>query len=255
MKLSEFLTDLGRPVAYYPNLARALQDVKEAIFVCQMAYWKGKEQDPDGWIYKSSEEIESETALSYKEQLGVRAGLKAKKLMLDRYSRTEHKMYFRIDWDSVDALWEEYLTKGHMPKGKVVPDQLEDGITPKVISPSDDSAGGITPKVISLNRDSENTPEITPETTRDWEGISLSDSWQRVLDQVELEAPRASFNNYIRDTRAVRFDGNVLEIAATNADARDWLADRLTLSAENLLIGILNAEVKVVFVVAEEVSA
>ena len=61
MKLSDFLSDLGRPVAYYPGLALALDDAKEAIFICQMSYWKGKEQDPDGWIYKESQDITRET--------------------------------------------------------------------------------------------------------------------------------------------------------------------------------------------------
>ena len=68
-------------MAYYPGLARALGDVKEAVFVCQLAYWRGKEQDPDGWIYKTREEIEQETALTYKEQLHVRDSLKGKKLL------------------------------------------------------------------------------------------------------------------------------------------------------------------------------
>jgi len=135
------------------------------------------------------------------------------------------------------------------------PDQREDGTLPKVISPTDDSAGGISPKVISLNGISETTPEITSETTREGNDISLSDSWQRVLDDIEQDTPRASFVNYIRDTRAVRFDGNVLEVAAGNEEARAWLESRLTRSAENLLIGILNAEVSVVFVVAQEVPS
>src|SRR3990172_3614999 len=67
MRLSDFLVGVGRPVAYYPGMARALGDMKESVFVCQMAYWKDKGDDPEGWIYKTAEEIEQETALSYKE--------------------------------------------------------------------------------------------------------------------------------------------------------------------------------------------
>jgi len=183
--------------------------------------------------------------------MGVRAGLRTKMLLEDHYSRTEHKMYFRIDWDAVDAYWEGYLTKGHMPKGQMVSDKREDGTLPKVISPTDESAGGISPKVISLNGISENTSETTPENTRDGEDISLSESWQRVLDEVQREAPRASFDRYIKDTRAVHFDGNTLEIAAAGEESRAWLESRVRPSAERLLVGIMNASVSVVFVVAE----
>jgi hypothetical protein len=257
MKLSDFLTDLGRPVAYYPELARALDDVKEAIFVCQMAYWKGKEQDPEGWIYKSSEEIETETALSYKEQSNVRAGLKAKKLLVDWYSRTEHKLYFKIDWDAVNALWEGHLTKGHMPKSQMPPDQREDGTLPKVISPNDQKADGILPKVISLNGISENTTEITSENTREGDGISLPVIWERVLEQLKPTTLPAFFQQYVQDSQAVRYDGNTLFVLARSQESCEWLEGRVQQSAERLLVGIMNQDVSVSFLVADvaEVSA
>lgn len=254
MKLSDFLTDLGRPVAYYPELARALDDVKEAIFICQMAYWKGKEQDPDGWIYKSSEEIERETALSYKEQRNVRAGLLAKKLLREWNSRTEHKLYFKIDWDAVNALWEGHLTKGQMPKGQLPPDQREDGTLPKVNSPTDQRADGSLPKVISLNGISETTTEITSENTREGEGISLPNIWERVIDLIKPDTIRASFDRYVKDTRAVRYDGNTLFVIAHDAESCEWLEARVQRSAERLLVGILNQEVSVSFLVADVVE-
>jgi hypothetical protein len=134
MKLSDFLFNVGRPVAFYPGLVKALGSMKQAVFVCQMAYWKDKGEDPDGWIYKTSDEIETETSLTYKEQIVVRAALVEKKALEERYARTEHLMYFRVNWDVVNTIWEEHLTNGHMPSGKVAPDQRSTGILPKVSS-------------------------------------------------------------------------------------------------------------------------
>lgn len=160
MKLSDFLENVGRPVSYYPSIARALGDVKEGVFVCQMFYWKDKGEMPDGWIYKSAEEIRKETGLSYKEQVGVRKGLKKKKLLQEHYARTEHIMYFRVDWDAVNSLWEQYLeehmTEEHMPKGKM---------------PSPQKADGSAPKVISLNSNT----EITHQTTHNVGELSQKD--------------------------------------------------------------------------------
>lgn len=156
MRLSDFLNDVGRPAAFYPGLARALGDIKEAIFICQMSYWKEKGGDPDGWIYKTSEELEKETALSYKEQTNVRKGLVEKGLLEERYSRTEHLMYFRVNWTALNDLWEEHLTNGHMPKGQVASDQRE---------------GGTLPKVSSLK----GTTYITQETTQTRAGNSFQD--------------------------------------------------------------------------------
>jgi DnaD/phage-associated family protein len=151
MKLSDFLFNIGRPVAFYPGLVKALGSMKQAVFICQMAYWKDKGSDPDGWIYKTSEEIETETSLTYKEQITVRAALVEKGTLQERYARTEHQMYFRVDWDVVNAIWDEHLTNGHMPKGKVAPDQ---------------KSTGILPEVISLNSNTYITTENTTETER-----------------------------------------------------------------------------------------
>jgi DnaD/phage-associated family protein len=146
MKLSDFLFNIGKPVAFYPGLVKALGSMKQAVFICQMAYWKDKGNDPDGWIYKTAEEIETETSLTYKEQTTVRAALVEKKALQERYARTEHQMYFRVDWDAVNTIWDEHLTNGHMPNGKVAPSQKSDGILPKVSS---------------LNSNSENTQKNT----------------------------------------------------------------------------------------------
>ena len=78
--------------------------------------------------------------------------------------------------------------------------------------------------------------------------------WQSALDQLKREVPRASFDSYLRDTWALRYDGNTLEIAVTSAYARDWLENRVTSTVNRLLVGIMNASVTVVFVVPEAVS-
>ena len=61
MKISDALRGLGRPVAYYPSLARCLGSIQAAIFLCQLLYWEDKKQN--AYIYKTSEELEEETGL------------------------------------------------------------------------------------------------------------------------------------------------------------------------------------------------
>ena len=169
MKLSDFLINVGRPVAFYPGLAKALGGMKQAVFVCQMAYWKDKGDSPDGWIYKTSEEIEVETALTYKEQTAVRAALVEKKALEERYARSEHQMYFRVNWDIINSIWDEHLTKSNMPKhltnGKVASSQKSDGSLPKVSS---------------LNSNTENTQDTTQRR-----GGLLEKEWNQANAQVD----------------------------------------------------------------------
>lgn len=84
-------------------------------------------------------------------------------------------------------------------------------------------------------------------------GMSPAQAWQAVLGQLKLDMPRASFETWVRDTEAVRYDRNAstLTVAVANQYAADWLESRLTSTVERLLIGILNVpDVRVEFVVA-----
>ena len=106
MRFAEFVRNSGSPVAYYPRLAIALGGVKEAVFVCQLLYWEGKQSDPERWIHKSLEEIRSETGLSRYEQEGVRRTLEKEGILESRYERLEHRLYFRVNLARLSDCWE-----------------------------------------------------------------------------------------------------------------------------------------------------
>lgn len=96
------------------------------------------------------------------------------------------------------------------------------------------------------------SPELNePEPNINIKKIPEQRFWDMALDQLEQEIPRSSFDSYVRNTWASRYHSNVLEIAAQNQYARDWLESRVQSTVERLLVGIMNASVSVVFVTAE----
>jgi chromosomal replication initiator protein len=80
-------------------------------------------------------------------------------------------------------------------------------------------------------------------------------AWQTVLAQLQMEMPRASFDTWVRDTRPVSHENGVLTVGVRNAYARDWLESRLASTVNRLLIGILNSNASVMFVVTPEGDA
>ena len=106
MRFAEFVRNAGSPVAYYPRLAIALGGVKEAVFVCQLLYWEGKQSDPERWIHKTLEDVRAETGLSRYEQDGVRRTLERKGILECRYDRLVHRLYFRVDLGRLSDCWE-----------------------------------------------------------------------------------------------------------------------------------------------------
>jgi hypothetical protein len=138
MKLSEYLIGVGKSVAYYPKLRRITGSTNATIFLCQLIYWIGKEDEKsDGWVYKTAEEIEEETGLSYDEQKTARKKLIENGIIQEKYKRLEHLIYFKVDLDKLNAAWETPVPEHRNPT------------MGKAVSPH------------SLNRTAENTPENT----------------------------------------------------------------------------------------------
>src|SRR5512143_3411469 len=81
--------------------------------------------------------------------------------------------------------------------------------------------------------------------------MNAEQAWQSVLGQLQMEMPRASFDTWVRDTRPVSYERGVLTIGVRNAYARDWLESRLASTVSRLLIGILNSNVSVDFIVSQ----
>jgi chromosomal replication initiator protein len=81
--------------------------------------------------------------------------------------------------------------------------------------------------------------------------MNAEQAWQSVLAQLQMEMPRASYDTWVRDTRPTAYENGVITVGVRNAYARDWLESRLATTVSRLLIGILNSNVAVEFVVSQ----
>jgi len=81
--------------------------------------------------------------------------------------------------------------------------------------------------------------------------MNAEQAWQSVLAQLQMEMPRASYDTWVRDTRPTSYENGIITVGVRNAYARDWLESRLATTVSRLLIGILNSNVAVEFVVLQ----
>jgi len=109
MKFSDVFTGLGRPVVYYPSLNAITGSVAATVFLANLFQWSGTQRDPDGWIYKTQEEIEMETGLSRREQETARKQLRAATLLREERRGVPARLYYLIHVETLNAAWEEFL--------------------------------------------------------------------------------------------------------------------------------------------------
>lgn len=107
MRLSDFIIDMGRPVAVYTGLRKLTKSLTATVLLCQMIYWDGKTRDENGWFYKSAEELTEETSLTYAEQKAARSILRDELgIVEEQHRRSEHKLYFKVNKDILNEKWE-----------------------------------------------------------------------------------------------------------------------------------------------------
>lgn len=110
MKLTNFIKDVGRVVAYYPNLKQVTGSTTASILLCQLIYWSDKTKD--GWIYKTHYEIEEETGLTYYEQKSAREKLVGLGLISEEFKRWDRTNRYRVNHERLNDLWEESQGRG-----------------------------------------------------------------------------------------------------------------------------------------------
>lgn len=213
MRPSDLAREFGNPVAYYPGLVKHLGSVNAVLMFCQFFYWTGKEQSELG-IYKSVEEIQAETGLSYREQATARKQLVDRGILIETHKRLEHRIYYRIDMDKLDALLESAISGDaisptaepvipELRKAQFVEEQSDNPRT------AESAIRGMRKAQFDLT---ENTTENTSEIT---DTISVVfDHWRSVmasprskLDDKRRRLIKAALKNYSVEDLKAAIDG------------------------------------------------
>lgn len=174
------LRGTGQPIAYFPKLGKYLGCIKAGVFLGQMVFWSDKTDNPLG-VYKTSEEIEEETGLSYREQVSARKKLVSLGLLSETYKRLDHRMYFKFN----EIRFDEWLSEVILANQQ------------SVSSPTDESA--VREQHICQFVTTENTTEITTD-------ISLSSDEQKSNDldsRFEIDLNTANTRLKIRGLREI----------------------------------------------------
>lgn len=219
MNPSDIILGFGRPVAYYPSLAKYLGGVSATVLFCQMTYWMDKLTSELG-VHKTADEIQQETGLSYEEQLTARKKLKRLGVLIETNKRLEHRIYFKIDFGRVDEVLTQVVEKSPNGQNPFREDGKAHSGKPGMPSP---------PQGESPARDDGKThfdpTEITTETTTE---ITDKDSCQVPPDE-RADPAEVVLSHFNQSTRSSYRDGK-----STMGYIRGRLSDMY--SADDLIL-------------------
>ena len=113
------LKGLGRAIAYFPQLGIHLGNPLAGIFLSQLVYWHDK-TDCELGVYKTSDEWQKETGLTYSHQKTARKLLKELGILSEVEKRLEHKLYFKLNIEKFDEWFEKCINSDQNGESKIV---------------------------------------------------------------------------------------------------------------------------------------
>jgi hypothetical protein len=176
---------LKRPVAYRVGLAKSTGSVKLAILLSQLWYWKDRGHDPEGWVYKTREQITDETGLSRQEQETARRLGRELQVLKEAKKGIPRRIYFKINTSVMVMLLKNY-EDGYRPiRRRRSPQQV--GVDKA------DKKAGYQPAIYTETTTKTNS-EINQETT-----ASAAGRRQRFLTKKFFEQAEEWKNSYPRE--------------------------------------------------------
>lgn len=88
-------------VTYHVAVAEALDSIAAAIFAEQIAFWQHR--SPDGWVYRTQEQIQEYTALKRRPQDTARKHLKELGLLQEK-RKAQNRLHYHLDLQALEAL-------------------------------------------------------------------------------------------------------------------------------------------------------
>ena len=79
-------------------------------------------------------------------------------------------------------------------------------------------------------------------------------AWQAAIANLQMDMSRAAFDTWVKPVHLEGFKEDTFVVGCKDSLGRDWLADRLTSTLERFLSGMMNRDVKVRFIVSDQVA-
>ena len=210
------LTD--QPIAYHPMVAEAVGSVLAGVLLSQLLYWTPR--TPDGWLYKTREELKAETALTRWEQETARKQLRDLGVLLEERRGMPARVHFRVDLGRLVELLASHdkprrEKANNLPAAQSVEDQPSSRLNfnqqapqpvevqpPSRLKPNRQGGGVSTTKPVDPQPAAllvtETTTEIDPEISTDTTASKSS------KERSELEKVITEVSKTLRDLPHVR---------------------------------------------------
>jgi hypothetical protein len=246
-KVKELLPN--RVVAYSPDLARMVGGATIGLFLSQLLFLSDKGANPEGWVYKSEQEMGKETGLTKREQQTARRKLLSLGVIVIMRGGWKNTYHFKVIWEKLyqvitgsqrpqtvsTAKTEQTQTVSTEPVQNVstAPAQWQQNVSTKWKQT-------VATLYRENNRENKET-EITDQKEN-------QETWDLTLEKLKEAQPLEDVGARLNGTALLEVTDTAALIGVTNPYAIAWLERRLYGQITKAMKGVVGKDLDLQFV-------
>ena len=240
----------NRTVGYSPDLARIVGGATIGLFLSQLLFLSDKGHNPEGWVYKSEQEMGQETGLTKREQQTARRKLLALGVIAIMRGGFRNTYHFKVIWEKL------YQVIAGMQRTQNAPTEKSESVQNVTTEPVQ-NVPTQPPKclqnvstepvqnVATHYRDNNTENKEIEKTSRENQII-----WNKTIDQLKETHPREDVEARLCGTTLLEVTDTAAWIFVPNRTVVAWLERRLYSQIANAMKAVVGKDVDLQFIAA-----
>jgi hypothetical protein len=217
----------NRIVGYSPDLARIVGGATTGLFLSQLLFLSDKGANPEGWVYKSEQEMGKETGLTKREQQTARRKLLALGVIAIMRGGWKNTYHFKVIWEKL------YQVIAGIQRPQNVPTEKSERLQTVHTEPVQNVA--IQPAQWQQNvstkwkqnaatqyRENNRENKETEETNRE-----NQETWEKTVEHLKQDLPIGEDAARLTGTTLIEVTDTSALIFVPNRNGLPWLERRL----------------------------
>jgi hypothetical protein len=238
----------NRVVGYSPDLARMVGGATIGLFLSQLLYLSDKGHNPDGWVYKSEQEMGKETGLTKREQQTARRKLLALGVIAIMRGGWKNTYHFKVIWEKLYQVIAGIQRPQNVPteKSESAQNVSTEPVQNVPTQPPECQQNVPTrwkQNAATHNRENNTEKKLQEKTDRENQTI-----WENAREQINKDLPLGETADRLSGTTLLEVTETAATIFVPNRVAVPWLERRLYGQITKALKVVVGRDVDLQFV-------
>ena len=239
----------NRVVGYSPDLARMVGGATTGLFLSQLLFLSDKGANPEGWVYKSEQDMGKETGLTKREQQTARRKLLSLGVIAIMRGGWKNTYHFKVIWEKLYQVIAgmqrpQNIATEKDERAQTVPTEPEQNVATEPAQWQQNVSTRWKQNAATHNREN-NTENKELEKTDQKEN---QETWDKAREQITINLPLGETADRLTGTTLIEVTNTSALIFVPNRFTIPWLERRLYGQIANAIKGIVGRDLDLQFV-------